>query len=119
VLIAFKSVAQEKGVNLSIQEPVPQVMLGCGRARIESTLCNLMDNGVKFAPPGGSVEIGAEQIEGTLQLWVKDDGPGINPDDLPHIFERFYRGPDSAAEGSGLGLAIVQSMVQAHGGRVR
>ncbi len=64
------------------------------------------------------MEIGAEQAEESLRVRVQDDGPGISPDELPHIFERFYRGPDSPVEGSGLGLAIVQSVVQAHGGRV-
>jgi signal transduction histidine kinase len=114
----FKGLAGEKGVSLSIQEPLPEVTLCCDRARIESALCNLLDNAVKFTPPGGKVEIGAEQAEGILRLWVQDDGPGIRPDELSHIFERFYRGPDSPAEGSGLGLAIVHSVVQAHSGRV-
>jgi len=53
-----------------------------------------------------------------VRVWVQDSGPGISPDDRPHIFERFYRGQASQAEGSGLGLAIVQSVVLAHGGRV-
>ena len=53
-----------------------------------------------------------------LRLWVRDNGTGISSSDLPHIFERFYRGQASEIEGSGLGLAIVQSVVQAHGGRV-
>jgi two-component system sensor histidine kinase BaeS len=114
----FKSLAQKKGVSLSIQEPRSQVMLRCDRARIESVLCTLLDNAVKFTPPGGNVEIGAEQVEETLQLWVQDNGPGIRPDELSHIFERFYRGANSPAEGSGLGLAIVQSVIEAHGGRV-
>jgi signal transduction histidine kinase len=73
---------------------------------------------VKFTPPGGRVEIGAEQNDDIVRLWVQDSGPGISPDDRPHIFERFYRGQASLAGGSGLGLAIVQSVVQAHGGRV-
>jgi signal transduction histidine kinase len=114
----FKNMAQEKGITLSVQEPIPQITLRCDRARFESALNNLLDNAVKFIPPGGCVEIGAEQVEETLRLWVQDDGPGINPDDVPHIFDRFYRGPDSPVEGSGLGLAIVQSVVRAHGGRV-
>jgi signal transduction histidine kinase len=64
------------------------------------------------------VEIGAGATEGTVRLWVRDDGPGIDAGDLPHIFERFYRGRHAEAQGSGLGLAIVHSVVQAHGGRV-
>jgi signal transduction histidine kinase len=114
----FRNLAAEKEVVLSVQEPIPQVTLRCDRARVESALCNLLDNAVKFTPPGGHVELGAERVEKTLRVWVQDDGSGISPDELPHIFERFYRGPDSPAEGSGLGLAIVQSVVQAHGGQV-
>jgi signal transduction histidine kinase len=114
----FGPMADDKGVVLSVQEPIPQLTLRCDRARVESALCNLLDNAVKFTPPGGRVDIGVERVEESLRVWVQDDGPGINPGNLPHIFERFYRGPDSPAEGSGLGLAIVQSVVQAHGGQV-
>jgi signal transduction histidine kinase len=114
----FRTMADDKGVVLSVREPIPQVTLRCDRARVESALCNLLDNAVKFTPAGGRVDIGAERVEEILRVWVQDDGPGINPGNLPHIFERFYRGPDSPAEGSGLGLAIVQSVVQAHGGQV-
>jgi len=115
---AFKSLAVEKEIDLYIQKPISEVALRCDRARIESALCNLLDNAIKFTPPGGQVEIGVVQAEKMLQLWVQDDGPGIRPDELSHIFERFYRGADSPAGGSGLGLAIVYSVVQAHGGRV-
>jgi signal transduction histidine kinase len=115
---AFKNLAQEKGITLCIQQPVPQVRLCCDRARIESALCNLLDNAMKFTPLGGEVEIGAEESGQMLRLWVRDNGTGISSSDLPHIFERFYRGQASEIEGSGLGLAIVQSVVQAHGGRV-
>jgi signal transduction histidine kinase len=115
---AFKNLAQDKGVTLRVHQPVPPVSLCCDRARIESALCNLLDNAVKFTSSGGEVEIGAEESGQTLRLWVRDNGTGISFDDLPHIFERFYRGQASEIEGSGLGLAIVQSVVQAHRGQV-
>jgi signal transduction histidine kinase len=115
---ALKTMAGEKGVCLSIREPIPHVILVCDRARVESALCNLLANAIKFTSSGGNVEIGAEQVGEKLRLWVSDDGLGIDPDDLPHIFERFYRGKNSPAESNGLGLAIVQSVVQAHDGRV-
>jgi signal transduction histidine kinase len=115
---AFRALAGEKAIALSIQPPPSPVALYCDRARIELALCNLLDNALKFTPAGGRVEIGAEATEGTVRLWVRDDGPGIEPGDLPHIFERFYRGRRAEAAGSGLGLAIVHSVVQAHGGRV-
>jgi signal transduction histidine kinase len=92
--------------------------LRCDQARIELALSNLLDNAIKFTPAGGQVEVGAERRGNAVRLWVRDTGPGIDPADQSHIFERFYRGKNGRAEGSGLGLAIVQSIVQAHGGQV-
>jgi len=115
---AFKALAQEKGITLSIRPPTPSLELDCDRAWIELALSNLLDNALKFTPAGGQVEMGAERRGEAVRLWVRDSGPGIEPADQPHIFERFYRGQGSRAEGSGLGLAIVQSVVQAHGGQV-
>ncbi len=89
-------------------------------------LANLLDNALKFTPSGGRVELGAtvhhssdNAADQFVQIWVQDSGPGIDPADLPHLFERFYRGRNAREpEGSGLGLAIVHSIVQAHSGRV-
>jgi signal transduction histidine kinase len=116
--VAFKTVARRKGVNLSVEAPEPSLKLRCDRARVELALSNLMDNAVKFTPAGGSVQVGAETTGETVRLWVRDSGPGIEVADLPHIFDRFYRGQNNSAGGSGLGLAIVQSVVRAHKGRV-
>jgi signal transduction histidine kinase len=115
---AFKALAQEKGIAFSVRLPDPSLELRCDRARIELALSNLLDNALKFTPSGGQVEIGAEQKGEAVRLWVRDTGPGIDPADQPHIFERFYQGKNGRAEGSGLGLAIVKSVVQAHGGEV-
>jgi two-component system sensor histidine kinase BaeS len=118
---AFRTLAHEKNVTLSIKEPPSPVQVYCDRARIELVLSNLLDNGLKFTPPGGQVEIGAERAEAdgnAVRLWVQDSGPGIPPADRPRIFERFYRGREARGEGSGLGLAIVRSIVQAHRGDV-
>jgi len=118
---AFRALAREKNVTLSVKEPPSPLKVTCDRARIELALSNLLDNGLKFTPPGGQVEIGAAQTdpdENGVRLWVQDSGPGIPPSDQPRIFERFYRGEETNDQGSGLGLAIVRSIVQAHGGRV-
>jgi signal transduction histidine kinase len=118
---AFRPLAQEKNVTLSVKEPPSPLEITCDRARIELALSNLLDNGLKFTPPGGQVEIGAEQAgpdENGVRLWVQDSGLGIAPADQPRIFERFYRGEETNDQGSGLGLAIVRSIVQAHGGDV-
>jgi two-component system sensor histidine kinase BaeS len=114
----FKALAQEKEITLAILPPTPPLNLRCDRLRVELALSNLLDNALKFTPRGGQVELGAEQRGQAARLWVRDSGPGIDPEDRPYIFDRFYRGRGSRAEGSGLGLAIVQSVVQAHGGQV-
>jgi signal transduction histidine kinase len=115
---AFYALAAEKGIALSIRAPASPIPLRCDRARMELALSSLLDNALKFTPDGGQVSAGADLGDDVVRLWVRDTGSGIDPQDQPHIFERFYRGRSSRAEGSGLGLAIVQSVAQAHGGRV-
>jgi signal transduction histidine kinase len=113
----FKLAAREKGVLLSVAPVRLPLELECDRARVELALSNLLDNALKFTPAGGRVEIGAEESQEYVRMWVRDSGPGIQPDDLPHVFERFYRGRSKIGDGNGLGLAIVHSIAQAHGGR--
>jgi signal transduction histidine kinase len=120
VAASFKPMMENKGILLKIEAPdcSAPILLHCDRPRLELALGNLLDNAVKFTPQGGNIEIGAGQSEGATRIWVQDDGPGISADELPHIFERFYRGRSHTGSGSGLGLAIVQSLVEAQGGRL-
>jgi two-component system sensor histidine kinase MprB len=84
-------------------------------AVLERAVTNLLDNAAKWSPPAGTVTVSLR--EGALQ--VSDEGPGIADEDLPHIFERFYRSPEARTmPGSGLGLAIVRQVAENHGGRV-
>ena len=131
---ACKALALESGIALSVQVPADLVEIVCDRARIELALGNLLENACKYAgckpagsgpaPAGGQVEIGAKMAGEVVRFWVRDDGPGIEPEDQPRIFERFFRGraarasDGSGCDGTGLGLSIVQSIVQAHRGRV-
>jgi two-component system phosphate regulon sensor histidine kinase PhoR len=87
--------------------------------RLGQVLANLLDNAVKFTPPGGVIQVGARTIGDVVEIWVSDTGVGIEPDQLLRIFERFYKIDVSrAGRGTGLGLAICKHLVQAHGGRV-
>ena len=91
------------------------------RTRLQEALYNLLDNAVKYSREHGEIRLSARQRDGEVELAVSDDGIGIAKEDLPRIFERFYRadkarGPD--VRGTGLGLAIVKHIAQLHGGRV-
>jgi two-component system, OmpR family, sensor histidine kinase MprB len=90
-------------------------MVSGSRARLARAVGNLLDNAVKWGPPGAPVEVSVSAGEAT----VRDHGPGIAEDDLPHVFDRFYRAPAARGlPGSGLGLAIVKHVADAHGGTV-
>jgi len=83
---------------------------------VTRALENLAYNSLRYAPDGGRVEIAAAEREGEIHLVVSDDGPGIAPADLPHVFEPFYRGSSSRREqGMGLGLSIVKTVIESHG----
>jgi len=114
----FKALAIDKGMRLVVHLPDPPLTVHCDMTRMVLVLSNLLDNAIKYTPPGGEIEMGAEASGAAIHLWVQDYGPGIQNEDLPHIFERFYRGRNAAGPGSGLGLSIVASLVQAHAGRV-
>jgi signal transduction histidine kinase len=109
--------AREKGIALAVRQEAA-FPVNCDRQRMEMALSNLVTNAVKFTQPGGEVAVSAAADKDRALFVVADNGPGIPPEDLPLIFDRFYRGRSSTAEGSGLGLAIVQSVAHAHGGKV-
>jgi two-component system phosphate regulon sensor histidine kinase PhoR len=88
-------------------------------ARVEQVLVNLIHNAIKFTPSGGRISISAKAKDNDILVSVADTGIGISPDDLPRIFERFYKADKSrSGGGTGLGLAIAKHIVEAHGGRI-
>ena len=87
--------------------------------RLGQVVRNLLDNAIRYSPPGGTIIIEIEHHDGQVDLAVRDEGPGIDPAALEHVFERFYQGdptPSRARKGSGLGLAICREIAEAHGG---
>jgi two-component system sensor histidine kinase BaeS len=90
-------------------------------ARMAQVLGNLLDNALRHTPEGGRVDVRVARGEGGVVVSVSDTGPGVPPDQLPRLFERFWRGDPSRSRrtgGSGLGLAIARRIVEAHGGRI-
>lgn len=108
--------------QLVLSQSVPSGLIVPADAdRLEQVLTNLVDNALKYTPPGGRVEVRAAAMNGEIAVEVADTGRGIPPEDLPHVFERFYRADRSRTRGSGgtgLGLAIAKHIVEAHGGRI-
>jgi two-component system sensor histidine kinase BaeS len=89
--------------------------------RIEQILNNLLSNAIHHTPEGGEISLTLSCASQQVEITVRDTGPGIPPEALPHVFERFYRGDrarSKAAGGTGLGLAIARKLAQAHGGRL-
>ena len=111
--------ATRKGVDLQAKLPSRPVRTRHDQQRIGQLLSNLLSNAVKFTPPGGHVTLSLERNGSGAVMRVSDTGIGIDASELPHIFDRFYRGTRAAearATGSGLGLAIVKSIVDMHRG---
>jgi two-component system phosphate regulon sensor histidine kinase PhoR len=111
-----------KQLSMSVDVPPELWTINVDRTRLQEALYNLLDNAVKYSREHGEIRVSARQRDGEIELTVSDDGIGITKEDLPRIFERFYRadkarGPDKV-RGTGLGLAIVKHIAQLHGGRV-
>jgi signal transduction histidine kinase len=116
---AFRAGAAEKNVSLLIDTPDPSLMVSCDSTRMEMALTNLVGNAVKFVQENGTVTVQVKGHDGRAIFVVRDNGPGISAEDLPLVFDRFYRGRNATPDGAGLGLAIAQSIARAHGGDIR
>jgi signal transduction histidine kinase len=117
--LAYLPAAESRGISISVEgEAVKPVSVDPDR--MLQVLGNLVGNALRHTPDGGRVILSAARANGHLLLRVQDNGPGIPAEDLPHIFDRFYRG-DTARQSdgaSGLGLAIARSLIEAHDGRI-
>jgi signal transduction histidine kinase len=121
VVQALSEAAVEHGVALDSAVPAEPVEMRFDRERIVQLMTNLIGNAIKFTPRDGSVSVRLEERPDEVLIEVRDTGAGIPADELPHIFERFYRGTNTGearASGSGLGLAIVRSIVEMHDGQI-
>jgi heavy metal sensor kinase len=122
VVDQFQIPAEERGVTLS-EDLAPGTVLSADHTQIERLLSNLLSNALKYTEPGGSVrvQVGAAPEDGWARMVIEDTGVGIPAENLPHIFDRFYRVRNSqtdAVHGLGLGLSFVAWIVEVHGGRI-
>jgi two-component system OmpR family sensor kinase len=122
VVEKFKPQTEQAHVNLSHRIPNLPEIIG-DPDRLSQIFINLLDNSIKFTPAGGEVDLQACATDQWVEISLKDTGPGISAEEIPHIFERFYQGDPSrkggAEHGTGLGLAIVHEIVQAHDGTIK
>jgi signal transduction histidine kinase len=119
---SYRSLAREKNIDLEVStgDELPAIRIDFDR--MGQVLGNLVSNAVRHTPEGGSVLISAYENNGAIEIQVIDSGSGIDPEALPHVFERFYRGDKSRHRDgtrSGLGLAIAKSLIEAQGGTIR
>ena len=117
----FQTIGKEQGVRIEarIGPDVDPVTLNS--AKISRVLDNLLSNGLRYTPDGGRILVNASRSGDRVVVFVEDSGPGFNEEDIPRLFEQFYRGEQArtrATGGAGLGLAIARGVVEAHGGRI-
>ena len=110
-----------KSLQLTVDPIEADLKIRCDISAVQQILSNLLDNAAKYTPAGGSISLGVQSGQRSLNLYVRDTGIGIPKEHVPRLFERFYRVDKARSRelgGTGLGLAIVKHLVQAHGGSV-
>jgi two-component system phosphate regulon sensor histidine kinase PhoR len=110
------------GQSMTLVNQAPDLAVHADPSRLEQVLGNIVDNAIKYGRTGGTVTVAGRALDGgQVEVSIQDDGPGIPPESLERVFERFYRVDKARSReqgGTGLGLAIVKHLIQCHGGRV-
>jgi len=115
----FQPLAEDKGLVIKVKVS-PQLLVSADRSKLQRAFANLLDNAVKYTPSGGTVTVSVKKGEKGVIISFRDTGIGIATDDIPRIFDRFFRADKSrSVPGAGLGLSLVRAVVQAHGGDVQ
>ncbi len=113
-----EALAREKGLELKVSLPESLPPIRGSAVRLQQVLQNLLGNAVKFTPAPGTVALKLEEEDDLIRIEVSDTGVGIPPEELPRIFDDFYRGRQTNTKGAGLGLAICKKIIEAHKGRI-
>ena len=119
VLDRMNQLAVKAGLVVSLELPnsLPEIQVDVDR--IQQAVINLLHNAIKFTPAGGKIEVVASEKQGKVQIEIRDTGVGIAEQDLPRIFERFYKADRArSGGGTGLGLSIAKHIIESHGGKI-
>ncbi len=114
----IKPLAEEKGVKLEVKVPKELPLITGAPDRLQQVFNNLLGNAIKFTPKGGTITLKVGEEDDHILVKVMDTGIGISPEELPRIFDEFYRGVRVNATGAGLGLSIAKKIVEAHNGKI-
>ncbi len=117
VAASLQPEADARNITIQVSAPAGLPLVEADGVRLREVLINLISNALRYSPAGGTVSVDALAADQTMSIRVRDRGPGIAAAELPHVFNRFHKGPSST--GSGLGLTIAQNLVTAHGGTLR
>jgi two-component system sensor histidine kinase BaeS len=113
---ALGRTAEAGGVRIAV-DPEPAMVSG-DPARLRQLVMILVDNAIRHSPRDGAVTVTVRSAGATASIEVTDEGPGVRAEDMPHVFDRFWRAPGSPSGGTGLGLAIARWITERHGGRI-
>lgn len=117
-LFTYRNLLEEEGLTLKYrcdEDEIPEIQ--CDPERLKQVVLNVLDNAAKYGKGGKTIEVNLTAEENVVVLTVRDHGPGIPPEELPHVKERFFKG-SSKERGSGIGLAVCEEIVTRHGGRL-
>ncbi|MFQ5779425.1 MAG: ATP-binding protein [Nitrospiria bacterium] len=121
VVNAIRPITAEKNLKMVLNKFEGKSLLQGDRDKLEQVITNLLDNAIKFTPPGGQITITLQQVQRSLKTAIRDTGVGIPPEKLPRVFERFYQAERESSTheiGSGLGMFIAKNLVELHGGEI-
>lgn len=118
-LRTLQPLAEEKELALVARLEESSVEVLADPHRVQQALANLVGNSIKFTPSGGTVTVCTRNLADVVEFSVSDSGPGISPEQLPHVFERYWQSRKTERHGAGLGLPIAKGIIQAHGGEIR
>ncbi len=121
VLDSVRPMAERKNISIQLERAAGGAEVYCDSEALHQVLSNLLDNALKYTPEGGCITVGARILGGQVEIYVRDTGIGIPAEELPRLFERFYRVDKARSRelgGTGLGLSIVKHMVESMGGSV-